>query len=191
MEYTPEGNLFKYLYEKKDKNKEARHFLSERQTLEWSLQVANGMEHLHNKSIVHRDLRSANVYLSAEMVAKISGFHLARFLVDTQEQSDECGTQRWMAPEVMQATNAKINQKCDIFSYAMFLYELFARKIPFEDIGNYKASVEIDKEERPQIPPNVRDYIQSLMQHCWAHKANDRPSFKEVKDTLQKHINHT
>lgn len=178
MELTPNGSIFDYLYKQKESPTNI-------QSCSWALQVAEGMEHLHNHDIVHRNLKSANIHLSSTLIAKIGGFGVARHLVDTVEQSDERGTYRWMAPEVMETTNAKINKFCDVFSYGMLLYELFVHKRPYESLGDAKACSDILKQERPLIPSSLPKRIQFLMPECWAHDPNHRPNFTQLRHRLQ------
>ena len=179
MEHT-EGSISNYL----QKNKLV---LTVDQSLAWALQVARGMEHLHSHNIIHRDLKAANIHLSAGNVAKIRGFGVARYLDGPAKQSGDRGTPRWMAPEVMEQANALITSKCDVFSYGMLLYEFFVHKCPFENLAEIKASMKIVKGERPNdFPSSVPKYIQRLIQDCWSDDANKRPTFNEVQSILAK-----
>lgn len=179
MEHT-EGSISNYIQQNKL-------VLTVDQSLAWALQVAQGMEHLHSHNIIHRDLKAANIHLSAGKVAKIRGFGVARYLDGAGEQSGERGTPRWMAPEVMKKSKALITPKCDVFSYGVLLYEFFVHKRPFENLSDTMASMKILKGERPNdFPSSVPKYIQRLIQDCWSDDANKRPTFNEVQSILAK-----
>ena len=69
-EFAENGSLFNYLHKEKQ-------FPTVDQSLAWALEVAQGMEHLHNHDIIHRDLKSANILLSAATTAKVCDFGTA------------------------------------------------------------------------------------------------------------------
>ena len=178
VEFAEKGSLFNYLH----KEKQIPTF---NQSLAWILQVAKGMEHLHNNDIIHRDLNSANILLSATMTAKVCDFGTARYLTNTTAQTGEAGTYRWMAPEVMEAVEAKINKKCDSFSFGMVAYELLVHKLPYYDTpGNGMVCVKVMQGERPAIPPTIPQYLHSLVTSCWEPNPQERPSFQDIVQKL-------
>ena len=182
MELAPDGSLYKYLHEKGQKP-------PLEQSIEWALQVARGMKHLHDSDIVHRDLKSQNILLSGT-VAKICDFGTARILECTKTQSDAKGTYRWMAPEVMRRDNARINRRCDAYSYAMVLYELFEHKIPFyeiqkEPVGAYITIAVIEHAQRPSITASLPPYIRHLIEVCWKEDPEKRLPFIQVLQILE------
>ena len=125
-ELASNGSLYNYLHAKGKKP-------SPDQSFAWALQVASGMQHLHANNVVHRDLKSANILLSFGLLAKVCDFGTARTLSKTAMTTQK-GTYRWMAPEIMEGVEANINKMCDVFSFGMVLYEIFACKIPYDDI---------------------------------------------------------
>ena len=137
------GSLYTILHRKKRKIPTAD------QSLSWALHIASGMEHLHSHDIMHRDLKSPNVLLSHGYV-KVCDFGTARRMTGTSVSTKQAGTYRWMAPEISE--NARITKKCDVFSYGMILYEIYALEVPFAEIpGELKVCWAITKGQRPCI----------------------------------------
>ena len=178
-EFAEKGSLFNYLHKEKQ-------VPTVDQSLAWALEVAQGMEHLHNHDIIHRDLKSANVLLSAAMTAKVCDFGTARYLSHTTMQTGVAGTPRWMAPEVMEAVEANINKKCDSFSYGMVVYELFVHQVPYYDTpGDSVVGMKVLQGERPEIPPTIPQYLHSLLTACWEADSYKRPTFQDITKRLQ------
>lgn len=115
-------------------------------------------------------------------VVKVVDFGLAR-VVDTggEAMTLGVGTSRWMAPEML--ARQPYNEKVDVYSYGMVLYEICCRKIPFRKEEPMEMRRMVLSGMRPtlsniavQCPPRMRAMINS----CWAGKPKDRPSFEEI-----------
>ena len=165
-------SLHHYLHTEKKKP-------SLQQSTKWAMQIARGMDHIHEHGLVHCDLKSANVLLfEKEDITKICDFGSAQPLDHTSTVSETAGTYRWMAPEFSK-TNAQ--QRSDVFSYGMILYEIFAQKIPFSDVSDQVAvASKIRDGVRPSIPSELPLYIRVLIQTCWEQEPHYRPTFKGI-----------
>ena len=152
------------------------------QSTKWAVQIARGMHHLHQHGLAHRDLKSANVLLFEKQDAmKVCDFGSARNLDGTATMTAMTGTLRWMAPEFNNTASTKVNQRCDVFSYGMVLYEIFSHEVPFPDIKEaIDVIISIRSGQRPSIPEEVPQYIKDLMQFCWKQDPHDRPTFEVV-----------
>ena len=171
-ELAMNGSLFNYLHTEK-------HTPPINQSLAWASDVAHGTKHLHDHNIIHRDLKSANVLLTSEWVAKLCDFGTARELTHTTT-TEQAGTYRWMPPEIMRKATARINKKCDLFSYGMILFELFAHKVPYADLDDdIEVLLSVTKGERPPIPRTLPPYLHDLIKKCWEEDPNLRPSFDD------------
>ena len=168
-------SLHHYLHTEKKKP-------SLQQSTKWAMQIARGMRHIHKHGLAHRDLKSANILLfNDEDITKVCDFGSARVLERTATVTGMTGTYRWMAPEFDDKASTKVNQCCDVFSYGMVLYEIFAQQIPFSNIDDSVAvTAHIRNGKRPSIPPGLPSYIKVLMQYCWKQKSHDRPTFDAV-----------
>ena len=147
----------------------------------WAKQIAMGMDHLHRNDLAHLDLKSLNVLLfEREDVLKLCDFGEARVLEDTITMTGSTGTYRWMAPE-FNDSECRINQRCDVFSYGMILFEIFACQLPFSDIKDaHKVLPLVQERKRPPIPPELPAHIKDFIESCWKHDAYDRPSSDQI-----------
>ena len=177
-------SLYRYLHEEKKKP-------SLQQSRKWALQIARGMLHIHQEGLAHCDLKSAHVLLFEEAdLIKVCDFGSARVLERTATVTGMTGTYRWMAPEFHDRASVRISQQCDVFSFAMVLYELFAHEVPFHDIKDvFHVLPLIRNGERPAIPLELPSYIKTLIQSCWKHAPQDRPTFEKILQVRLTHCN--
>lgn len=169
--------------------------------LEWAQQykmctdVASAMYYLHkfNPQIIHRDLKSLNLLLARPVtngkdvpLVKVSDFGLSR-MKDSAPDSEwgkmtiAAGTCHWMAPEVF--TGSTYDEKVDVYSYGMILFEIVCREIPFEDeeaaaVG--RLTVQGERPDLEAVPPDCPEGLQNLMISCWDHEPSKRPPFDEI-----------
>ena len=177
-ELAPNGSLYDYLHVKKTEP-------SPDQSFAWALQVASGMQHLHNNNVVHRDLKSANIVLSFGFLAKVCDFGTARTMAMTT-RTNQAGTYRWMAPEIVDDVETSINKMCDVFSFGMVLYEIFAHKVPYHEIsGNARVGMAVLQGKRPPIPAILPPFLHPLLQDCWKEEPRQRPQFKTIVLAIQ------
>ena len=169
------GSLYDFLYIKKS-------IPSHDQRMNWMHDIAMGMLFLHQHNIAHRDLKSANVLLGHRM-AKLCDFGTARYLEQTATQTNPSGTPRWMAPEIMRDPSARINKKCDVYSYAMVMYELVELKLPFHEDSYMMAALNAMNGKRPTLPVSESEcpsFLRRLIVASWSVDPDERPSFPDI-----------
>mmetsp|Transcript_52858 Transcript_52858/g.115999 ORF Transcript_52858/g.115999 Transcript_52858/m.115999 type:complete len:445 (-) Transcript_52858:187-1521(-) len=170
-----------------------------RQKVKLGFDVARGIYFLHTckPPVVHRDLKSLNLLLVDPVLtendipfAKIADFGLARCEAadDTGGMTEGAGTYHWMAPEVLQG--AHYDERVDIYSFAIVLYEIACRKLPFAeiDMAPVAIAIAVTRGQRPSldvIPSDCPPDMKKLIQDCWAGNPADRPLIREICHTLR------
>lgn len=157
---------------------------AERQRV-WSADVARGMAYLYKSRIEHRDLKSLNCLLTHDGRGKVCDFGLSKCddLAATRATAGLCGTPAFMAPEYLDG--AMFHQKCDVYSYAMVLYEIWTRGFPWEGLSPPQIIAKVVVQRlRPEVPPSIPRDMRARMTACWAHDASVRPSFKDIVTSL-------
>eukprot|EP01128_Nolandella_sp_AFSM9_P010772 TRINITY_DN7496_c0_g1_i1.p1 TRINITY_DN7496_c0_g1~~TRINITY_DN7496_c0_g1_i1.p1 ORF type:complete len:493 (-),score=71.45 TRINITY_DN7496_c0_g1_i1:286-1764(-) len=177
-EYLEAGDVEKLL-----RNKSIRISLYRR--MQMARDAALGMNWLHcsRPVFIHRDLKSSNLLIDDSGKVKVCDFGLSQVKDARAMLRDEDlakGTPLWMAPEVMQFK--EFNEKADVYSYGIVLWEFVARKEPFSHHTNYskfKRAV-CENNERPPIPESTESSLRYLITRCWDASPPKRPSFKQI-----------
>ncbi|GLI63196.1 hypothetical protein VaNZ11_006095 [Volvox africanus] len=152
--------------------------------LKLAADVARGMDYLHQRKIIHRDLKAANLLMDENAIVKIADFGVARVIATSGDMTAETGTYRWMAPEVIE--HKPYDEKADVFSFGIVLWELLTCKVPYTDMTPLQAAVGVvQKGLRPAIPPNCPLPVAELMGTCWTGEPAQRPSFRDLAPRLQ------
>uniref|UniRef100_A0A2K6QSP0 TNNI3 interacting kinase n=1 Tax=Rhinopithecus roxellana TaxID=61622 RepID=A0A2K6QSP0_RHIRO len=163
-QYISGGSLFSLLHEQK-------RILDLQSKLIIAVDVAKGMEYLHNltQPIIHRDLNSHNILLYEDGHAVVADFGESRFLqsLDEDNMTKQPGNLRWMAPEVFtQCTRYTI--KADVFSYALCLWEILTGEIPFAHLKPAAAAADMAYHHiRPPIGYSIPKPVSSLLIRGW------------------------
>jgi len=169
------------------------------QRLKAALDIANGMAFLHEQNIVHRDLKTQNVLLVHPIVsvtdvvhAKVCDFGLARYLPQEDHQTQltrQVGSWYFMAPEIFDTDGDHYDQKVDVYSFAMLLYEMIAGSFCFKKDSMTMSefvvfAVEGGRPSEDAIDATTPGVLRVLMKECWQVIPSSRPSFLEVADRL-------
>uniref|UniRef100_A0A0E0F8J3 non-specific serine/threonine protein kinase n=1 Tax=Oryza meridionalis TaxID=40149 RepID=A0A0E0F8J3_9ORYZ len=150
-------------------------------------QEARGMNYLHNSSppIVHRDLKSSNLLVDKNWTVKVADFGLSRLKLETfLTTKTGKGTPQWMAPEVLR--NEPSNEKSDVYSYGVILWEISTQKIPWDNLNTMQVVGAVGfMDHRLDIPSDVDPHWASMIESCWDSDPQRRPSFQELLDQLR------
>jgi serine/threonine protein kinase len=149
------------------------------------LQIARGMEYVHGKKVVHRDLKSSNILVrkgteGGQLEVKVADFGLSMKLTPRGALLD-VGTPRWMSPEVIRLAQYD-PFKSDVFSFGMVCYEVLVGRVPFYEMKNVdEVRTKVLAGERPTLPEwTLSRGLKDLVENCWQEDAHKRPSFAEI-----------
>ena len=179
-EFLPRGSLFKLIHRSGVQ-------IDLRRRLRMAEDVAKGMHYLHTcePTIVHRDLKSPNLLVDRNWCVKVSDFGLSRMKHATFLSSkSNAGTPEWMAPEVLRSEPS--NEKSDIFSFGVILFELATMSVPWEGYNPMQVVGAVAfQDKRLDIPEGVNGAIADLIRACWRTVPSERPSFDEILKLLR------
>uniref|UniRef100_A0A8C9XN61 non-specific serine/threonine protein kinase n=1 Tax=Sander lucioperca TaxID=283035 RepID=A0A8C9XN61_SANLU len=152
-------------------------------------QTAQGMDYLHAKNIIHRDLKSNNIFLHEGWTVKIGDFGLATVKSrwsGSQQVEQPSGSILWMAPEVirMQDSNPYTFQS-DVYGYGVVLYELMSGTLPYSIINNRDQIIFMVG--RGYLSPDLSKLsstspksMKRLIIDCLKFKRDERPLFPQI-----------
>jgi TolB-like protein/predicted Zn-dependent protease/predicted Ser/Thr protein kinase len=181
MEHV-EGRTLKQIVEHKT--------LSVKEVLDTGIQICEGLQAAHEKGIVHRDIKSANIMLTAKGQAKIMDFGLAKQkdVERITQTPSTLGTIAYMSPE--QASGEEVDNRSDIFSFGVVMYELLTGRLPFE--GEHLAAIiySIINEEPQRIARFNNRVSEKLEAIVFKALAKDRDERYQHIDDLMADIKH-
>ncbi|KAH3758484.1 leucinerich repeat kinase [Pelomyxa schiedti] len=227
MEFVVMGDLFKILHKKAEVEMPISEFpfsmssrldaipkldssyahpMSWRLRLQLALDIAQGLDYLHSlhPPVVHRDLRSPNIFVktldpSAPVRAKVADFGLS--VTAAGKVSGNLATWQWLAPEVIDSSNS-YDERSDIFSFGIVFYEIITRQFPYDEYaendlysikkGNkwewrqQSMKVAIMNGLRPTLPDSFPiPSVTNLIKQCWLSNPSERPNTRSIVEGLR------
>uniref|UniRef100_W5MTR5 non-specific serine/threonine protein kinase n=1 Tax=Lepisosteus oculatus TaxID=7918 RepID=W5MTR5_LEPOC len=173
MDYCEGGDLFKRI------NAQKGVLFSEDQIMDWFVQICLALKHVHDRKILHRDIKSQNIFLTKDGTIQLGDFGIARVLNSTVELARTCiGTPYYLSPEICE--NKPYNNKSDIWALGCVLYEMCTLKHAFE-AGNMKNLVlKIIRGSYPPVSVHYSYDLRNLMSHLFKRNPKDRPSVNSI-----------
>ena len=173
MDYADGGDLGKIIANKK------RGSFPEEQILDWFVQICLAIKYLHDRKIMHRDLKPQNVFLSSGDIVKLGDFGISKAFDHTGDMAKTAiGTPLYCSPEI--CLGHKYNEKSDIWSLGCILYELASLRRPFmgTNIGEIMRKI-MTNNPRPipsQYSPEFRELINMMLKK----NPNERASIYDI-----------
>ena len=172
-EFADGGDLSQKIEQQKKKP------FPESQILDYITQICLALQHIHKKKIIHRDLKSGNVFLMKSGLVKLGDFGIAKGLKSTWEKAKTMvGTPYYLSPEII---NSKpYDSKCDIWALGILLYELMTFKMPFNAVSLPLLSIKINRGVYQPPPGTYSSEIRDLLKKCLTLEPEKRPSIDDI-----------
>jgi len=177
MEYADGGDLEAAI--KRRKQAGGGGYFSERRVLSIFGQCTLGLQHTHARHILHRDLKSQNIFLMATGHVKLGDFGIARVLDATKDYAKTMvGTPYYLSPEII--ADRPYNLKSDVWSLGVVLYEMATLKHPFSADALVDLASKILKDQCPPISDEYSQDLAALIRSMLSKDAKPRPSVGEI-----------
>ena len=149
--------------------------LSPKDAIRMGIQISTGLQFAHERGIVHRDIKTANLFFTRDRVVKIMDFGLAKMVEEVRKAATVIGgTPYYMAPE--QALGERVDHRADLYAFGVTLFELLAGRVPFRD-------GDVTYHHRHTPPPALREFVPdapaelvALVAKLMAKKPEQRPA---------------
>lgn len=172
MDYADKGDL-------QSKIKTQKKAFPESQILDWFTQICLAIKHIHDKKILHRDLKSGNIFLTGDGKIKLGDFGIAKCLESTFDKAKTLvGTPYYLSPEIVQ--DKPYSFKSDIWSLGILLYEMTMLKMPFEASSLPTLSLKIVRGNYSPIASTVSKELKGLIQSLLQVDIKNRPTIYEL-----------
>ena len=178
MEYCDNGDLCTFLNEIKKKRKSENHILSKDFVWKLFIQMSIGLYYIHSKKIIHRDIKTLNIFLTKNLDAKIGDLGVAKILENTNHANTFIGTPYYVSPEMCQ--NKPYNEKSDIWALGCILYELITFDHPFTASNQAALFIKILKGNMNPFPPDTPEDLKLMVEYILQKDCNQRPSMEDI-----------
>ncbi|XP_076448658.1 uncharacterized protein LOC143285282 [Babylonia areolata] len=168
------------------REEEGREGVGEEESLvvHWTLQLTDGLQYLHHKKILHRDLKPQNIFLKDKYSVKIGDLGIARQLVFTKEMAaTHIGTPLYISPEIYQG-NA-YSYKTDIWSLGCCVYEMMTLQYAFHAPSRYQLVGKVVTQQVQPLPDSYGRSLRSMVLSMLCKDPDQRPDAKELLASLQ------
>lgn len=175
MDYCEGGDLTKQI----EYARRSGQGISEDQILRWMTQALLALKYLHEKHILHRDLKSGNFFLSRTGNLKMGDFGIAKVLSCTAACArTQIGTPYYLSPEVCQ--EKPYTWPSDIWAMGCILYELCALRVPFDAANISQLVQKICRGPTPPVPRQYSDFVRGLCSEMLSRSPQNRPSAESI-----------
>ncbi|XP_051529009.1 serine/threonine-protein kinase Nek4-like isoform X2 [Myxocyprinus asiaticus] len=173
MGFCEGGDLYHRLKQQKGE------LLLEKQVVEWFVQIAMALQYLHEKHILHRDLKTQNIFLTKTNIIKVGDLGIARVLENQNDMASTLiGTPYYMSPELF--SNKPYNYKSDVWALGCCVYEMSTLKHAFNAKDMNSLVYRIVEGKLPQMPSKYNPQLGELIRRMLCKKPEDRPDVKHI-----------
>ena len=180
MDFCERGDLHKLLKKRKDVTEKRKHnYLSENTVWNYFIQICIGLHHMHSNNILHRDLKTLNIFLTKDNKIKIGDLGVAKILENFENfVTSKVGTPYYLSPEVCE--DRPYNNKSDIWSLGCVLYEICSLQHPFEAKNQAALLLKIIKGKYESIPRIYSRSLAEIVHSCLVKDFKKRPTIQKI-----------
>jgi serine/threonine protein kinase len=157
--------------------KESKKFFDVDTILDWMTELFLGLFEIHDKNLMHRDIKSDNLFICKNNLLKIGDLGIAR-ATEKNVAITVCGTFHYRAPEMFHWK--EYTNKVDIWSAGVVLYELIMQRVPFEGESTEVLIKKLDDMQYDSLPEHTDKRLQKLLSYTLVYNHNDRKSAIEI-----------
>ncbi|XP_039626824.1 RAF proto-oncogene serine/threonine-protein kinase isoform X1 [Polypterus senegalus] len=164
------------------------------QLIDIARQTAQGMDYLHAKNIIHRDMKSNNIFLHEGLTVKIGDFGLATVKArwsGSHQVEQPSGSILWMAPEVIRMQdNNPYSFQSDVYSYGIVLFELMTGELPYRHVSNrdqiiYSVGRGVLSPDLSKLYKNCPKAMKRIVAECINPVKEERPLFPQILSSIE------
>ncbi|CAN6480163.1 unnamed protein product [Victoria cruziana] len=158
-----------------------RYRLQDSQVSVYTRQILNGLKYLHDRGVIHRDIKCANILVDANGMVKLADFGLAK-QVDRLQGLNSCkGSAYWMAPEVVNP-DKPYGLSADIWSLGCTVLEMLTREVPYANLEPAAALFMIGQGKPPSVPFRLSKVARDFINQCLQVNPHSRPCAADLLD---------
>jgi len=175
MDYADGGDL----YQRIGRTRKAGQSIPERQIVRWFTEASLALKYMHDKHVLHRDLKSQNLFLTSSDRLRVGDFGISKVLESTAAFAKTAiGTPYYLSPEICQEKPYSFGS--DVWALGCVLYEVAALRVPF-DAQNIQALVQkITRGPLPQIPSHYTPELRALCGDLLHRDQTERPTATDI-----------
>ena len=174
-EYADDGDL----NQKIEKLKQKKSPFTEKEIINYLIQICLALNHIHKKKIIHRDLKSGNIFLTKGGLVKLGDFGISKGFKNTWEKAkSKVGTPYYLSPEII--NNKPYDSKSDIWALGVMLYEMMTFKMPFNANSLPALSLKILRGIYQQPSSYYSKDLINLVKQCLTLEPKKRPSAEMI-----------
>lgn len=152
---------------------------TENEILDLFVQVLLAIKHVHDRKVLHRDIKAQNIFLMKSGLIKLGDFGISKVLCSTMDKARTMvGTPYYLSPEIVE--NRPYSFKSDVWSLGVLLYELCTLKPPFDGTSIRHLGLNIVRGIYPPIPPHFSRDLKMLIAQMLTVDSNRRPTVAQV-----------
>lgn len=155
--------------------------LKDSQVSSYTRQILSGLKYLHDRNVLHRDIKCANILVDASGMVKLADFGLAKATKLNDVRSCK-GTAFWMAPEVVKAKNHGYGLPADIWSLGCTVLEMLTGQVPYSPLEWMQALFRIGRGEPPLLPDSLSRDARDFILQCIQVNPDKRPTAAQLLD---------